>query len=175
MPWRADLVPDGGGTYFVSAGVPMNKPEPGQLWVMRVHALIMALVLLAAALAGEAAIARRTELPFGLVLVPMLLLLIYPVFFAPGRHYRALGYALDGDELHVASGVWTRTETVVPLGRVQHIDVSQGPIERAFGVTRLVLHTAGTMNSLVVVLGLARQTAESIRDEIRSRIRREAS
>ena len=153
----------------------MNRAEPGQLWVMRIHALIAGLVLVAVALGGEIAIARQTELPAGLVLIPLLLLLIYPVGLAPARHYRALGYALEGDELHAASGVWTRTETVVPLARVQHIDVSQGPIERTFGVTRLVLHTAGTMNSLVVVPGLARPTAEDIRDQIRNRIRRDAS
>jgi membrane protein YdbS with pleckstrin-like domain len=153
----------------------MNKAEPGQLWVMRIHALIAGLVAVVAAIGGEIAIARETDLPTGLALVPVLILLIYPILLAPARHYHALGYALEGDELHVASGVWTRTETVVPLGRVQHIDVSQGPIERAFGVTRLVLHTAGTMNSLVVVPGLARPTAEAIRDEIRSRIRLDAS
>src|SRR3712207_7159370 len=42
----------------------------------------------------------------------------------------ALGYALDGEELRVARGVWTRIETIVPLARVQHIDVAQGPLER---------------------------------------------
>jgi uncharacterized protein len=78
---------------------------------------------------------------------------------------------MEAEELHIAQGVWTRIETVVPLARVQHIDVSQGPIERGFGVCRLVLHTAGTMNSRVVLPGLARATAERMRDEIRARIR----
>jgi membrane protein YdbS with pleckstrin-like domain len=62
---------------------------------------------------------------------------------------------------------------VVPLRRVQHLDVAQGPLERAFGVTRLVLHTAGTMNSQIVLPGLTRATAEGIRDEIRAHIRQE--
>ena len=152
----------------------MQPVERGQLGVMRTYAVITAVVLLIAGVGGEIAVARETALPMGLVLIPLLILLAYPLLFAPARHYRALGYLRDGDELHVASGVWVRTETVVPLDRVQHIDVSQGPIERAFGVTRLVLHTAGTMNSLVVLPGLARATAEAIRDEIRARIRQES-
>jgi membrane protein YdbS with pleckstrin-like domain len=98
-------------------------------------------------------------------------LLVYPMFIAPPRHYRALGYLLDADELWIVRGTWTRTITTVPLDRVQHIDVSQGPLERAFAVSRLVLHTAGTLNSLVVLPGLTRATAEGIRDEIRARIR----
>ena len=76
-------------------------------------------------------------------------------------------------ELQVRHGVWTKVHTVVPLGRVQHIDISQGPLERAFAVCRLVVHTAGTMHSQVVLPGLARATAEGMRDEIRSRIRQE--
>jgi hypothetical protein len=62
---------------------------------------------------------------------------------------------------------------VVPLDHVQHIDVSQGPLERAFGICSLVLHTAGTLHSQIVLPGLARATAEGIRDEIRGRIREE--
>jgi membrane protein YdbS with pleckstrin-like domain len=69
--------------------------------------------------------------------------------------------------------VWTQIDTTVPLRRVQHLDVAQGPLERLFGVTRLVLHTAGTANSEVVLPGLTRATAEAYRDDIRAHIRQE--
>ena len=68
------------------------------------------------------------------------------------------------------AGWLTREHTIVPLSRVQHIDVSQGPIERSAGVATLSLHTAGTENSLVVLPGISRQRAEEIRDAIRGRI-----
>ena len=151
----------------------MQKVERGQLGVMTVHAVVAGLMLLFAGTAGEIALWHATEIPNGLVLLPLIVAIAFLVFVAPRRRYEALGYALDGEELRVASGLWVRTETVVPLKRVQHIDVSQGPVERAFAVTRLVLHTAGTMNSLVLLPGLSRETAEAIRDEIRARIRRE--
>lgn len=147
--------------------------ERGQLWVMRSHAAAAGLV--AAAVAVIAAVALRDELgiPPAAVIAPALLLLAYPVLIAPGRHYRAWGYRMDEEELHVARGTWNRVETLVPLARVQHIDISQGPLERGFGVCRLVLHTAGTMNSRVVLPGLARATAETMRDDIRGRIRQD--
>jgi hypothetical protein len=149
----------------------MQRVERGQLWVMWIHAVIGGLVVLAVGLVAEFQFRELLGLPPGTVILSLLVLLAYPMTVGPWRRYRALGYALDVEELHVAWGVWIRTETVVPLRRVQHIDVSQGPVERMFGVSRLVLHTAGTLNSLVVVPGLARETAESIRDEIRARIR----
>jgi len=150
------------------------KPvERGQLWVMWIKALATGVLLLVAGSLAEPELLQRTDLPAGALLAPLAFLLVYPMFLAPYRRYRALGYALDQDELRTARGTWTRRETVVPLVRVQHIDVVQGPLERLFGVTRLVLHTAGTLNSLVVQPGLARATAEALRDEIRTRIRQE--
>lgn len=80
---------------------------------------------------------------------------------------------MDADELQVARGIWTQVHTVVPLDRVQHIDISQGPVERGCGVCRLVVHTAGTLHSQVVLPGLSRPRAEEMRDEIRARIRQE--
>jgi hypothetical protein len=151
----------------------MHKVERGQLWVMRLQAAAAGLVALAAATVAELVLAERTLLPAGSVLLPMLFLLVYPVLLGPGRRYRRLGYRIDAEELHVARGTWIHIDTIVPLARVQHLDVSQGPLERAFGVSRLVLHTAGTLNSLVVLPGLRRDTAESIRDEIRARVRLE--
>ncbi len=61
----------------------------------------------------------------------------------------------------------------MPFGRVQHIDVAQGPIERQFGVARLILHTAGTRSSAVGLPGLDTGEAGRIRDVIRSRIRQD--
>ena len=151
----------------------MTPLEPGQLGVMRVHAIVTGIVLLALASAGEAALAAALDLPFGLVLAPVAALLAYPVLIAPPRRFRAWGYDMGEEELRIAHGVWTQVETHVPLARVQHIDVSQGPIERSFKVCRLILHTAGTANSRIVLPGLARATAEAMRDEVRARIRRE--
>ena len=153
---------------------PDFKPlERGQLSVIRVHAILQALVLAGLAIAGEIQLALRTDLPPGMIAAPILLLCLYLVIVAPGREYRAWGYWMDGEDLRLRHGVWIRTEVLVPLDRVQHIDLSQGPIEKAFGVSRLIVHTAGTQFSRVALPGLSRRDAERMRDEIRARIGRE--
>ena len=151
----------------------MTALEPGQLWVMRVRAAVASLFLLAAAAIAEVALRGRFHLPHGVLILPLLLPTAYFLFIAPARRFRAWGYGVDAEELQVRHGIWTQVHTVVPLDRVQHIDVTQGPLERAARVCRLVLHTAGTLHSQVVVPGLSRETAERIRDEIRARIREE--
>jgi len=61
----------------------------------------------------------------------------------------------------------------VPFGRVQHIDLAQGPLERAFGLATLVLNTAGTRGAAVKLPGLAQADAEEMRDHIRGKIRQD--
>lgn len=151
----------------------MTPLEPGQLWVMRIRAGVVALGVLVAAGIAETILAEEIGLMRGLIVLPVLVPLLYVVLIAPGRRFRAWGYRMDEEELAVQRGVWTQVHTVVPLDRVQHIDVAQGPLERAFGVCRLIVHTAGTMHSQVALPGLARDTAERMRDEIRARIRQE--
>jgi uncharacterized protein len=150
------------------------KPlEKGQHNVMLVRSIFAALVLLAAAAGAAAVVQARWEIPPALILVPALILAAYIGFISPGRRYRAWGWRMDEEELRLAHGIYTQVETLVPLKRVQHLDIAQGPLERAFGVCRLLLHTAGTAHSLVVLPGLSRDTAEAMRADIRARIRRE--
>ena len=75
---------------------------------------------------------------------------------SPPRRYRAWGYDEGEDELAIRRGLLVRVRTIVPFGRVQHIDVAQGPIERRFGLATLILHTAGTRGAAVPLPGLLR-------------------
>lgn len=150
--------------------VPLQPLERGYLRVLRIRSALGWLIALAVAMAVEVFLYWQGDISPGLVAGPVVVLgAISTVFFVP-RRWRRWGYAFTDRELHVAYGWFTRVYTVVPVSRVQHIDVSQGPIERSANVATLILHTAGTENSLVALSGISRQRAEDIRDVIRGRI-----
>lgn len=86
-------------------------------------------------------------------------------FWPPVRH-RHTSYRLDPDGIRIRSGVIWRAVTSVPQSRVQHTDVSQGPLERSFGLATLIIHTAGTQNSSVSLGGLRHADALRIRDQL---------
>jgi len=151
----------------------MTSLEPGQLWVMRIHAVSLGVVAMIPAFALGPFLNEEFGVPAVLPAPVMALLLVWPVIVGPSRRFAAWGYDEAADALEVAHGVWTQVATVVPYGRVQHIDVSQGALERAFGVARLVLHTAGTAHGEVVLPGLTRERAEAMRERIRAHIRQE--
>ena len=143
--------------------------HPNYVKVVRLGTLLLALPFVAGALALEFA----DELPRGSFIVPILLLALYLIIRTPLRRYQARGYQMGADRLRVVRGLFFRSDTVVPFGRVQHIDVHQGPIERAYGLGTLVLHTAGNHNSSVSLPGLGHGDALAMREEIRAHVKRE--
>lgn len=147
--------------------------EPAYLSVLRVRAAINAAILLALALGAELVV-RSQGGPPGLVAGPVLLLAGWIAFVTPRRRWSRWAYAFTDTELHVTRGWFTHAHTIVPVRRVQHIDLTRAPLERKYGLATLVLHTAGTEHSRVVLPGLAREEAERIRDDIRLSIEREA-
>jgi putative membrane protein len=57
--------------------------------------------------------------------------------------WRHTTYSVAGAALHFRHGVISPDETSVPLGRIQAIDATQGPVQRLFGVQELHVQTAG--------------------------------
>jgi len=87
------------------------------------------------------------------------------LFYAwPAVHYRHVSYVLDAEGIEIRTGVWWRQIISVPRSRVQHIDVSQGPMERSYGLGRLVVYTAGTNHSRVELAGLSHPVALALRN-----------
>jgi membrane protein YdbS with pleckstrin-like domain len=81
------------------------------------------------------------------------------------RRVLSWGYAERDDDLIVARGVLVRRVTVVPYGRMQFLDVTAGPVERAFGLATVQLHTAAAATDARIP-GLAVTEARRLRDRL---------
>ena len=84
----------------------------------------------------------------------------------PARTYAHTSYRVDGQGIEIRRGVYWRVVIHVPKSRVQHIDVTQGPIERRFGLGTLVIYTAGTDHAKVALAGLEHGRALAIREHL---------
>lgn len=85
-----------------------------------------------------------------------------------GRQVRAHRYLETENDFIVASGRWWRSVTVVPYGRIQFIDVDEGPLLRMFGLAKLKLNTASA-SSDAAVDGLRRDDALALRERLSRR------
>lgn len=151
----------------------LQPVEPAYRNALRVQAGIFWLPVFLVALVADRLLLSDTPLASILPIV-IGLIGLSGVTVAPDRIYRRLGYAIDGRLLRTVRGWLFHTDTVVPFVRVQHIDVTRGPVDKIFGTASLVIHTAGTHNSVVVLPGLSPERAAAIRDAIRSEIRADA-
>lgn len=93
------------------------------------------------------------------------LMFLGSIYWPKWSHERT-SYRVDEEGLEIRRGVIWRHRITIPLGRVQHADVSQGPIQRMFGIGTLMVHTAGTQNASIGLLGLEHELAVRIRDVI---------
>jgi membrane protein YdbS with pleckstrin-like domain len=84
----------------------------------------------------------------------------------PAWSFRRWSYRLDETLVETRHGVVVRISQVVPLTRLQHVDLRSGPIERAFGLSTLVLYTAGTHDAAVGIPGLSAAEAARLRDHL---------
>jgi uncharacterized protein len=82
-----------------------------------------------------------------------------------GRRYESWGYAEREDDLLVRRGVLFARLSVVPYGRMQFIDVTAGPLERAFSLATVRLHTAAAATDARIP-GLDRDEAARLRDRL---------
>ena len=87
-------------------------------------------------------------------------------YWRPPRLYRAWSYRIDGRVLETRSGLLVRLIRLLPLNRLQHVDLSRGPIERMLGLASLVLYTAGTSMASITIPGLEAEEAVRLRDEL---------
>jgi len=81
------------------------------------------------------------------------------------RRFRAWRYQERDDDLLVGRGVLIRRLSVVPYGRMQYVEVTAGPIERAFGLATVRMHTAAFASDARVP-GLEPAEAARLRDQL---------
>ncbi len=102
-----------------------------------------------------------TILAVWLVLAAWMLLLI-------PRQVRSWGYAERDQDLLIKHGVVFKELVVVPYGRMQFVDVQAGPVDRAFDLSKVQLHTASAGTDAAIP-GLHPDEAARLRDRLASR------
>lgn len=95
----------------------------------------------------------------------LVLLLVWGFVQAP-LAYRRWRYTVDESLLSARYGVIVHEAKIIPISRMQHVDLIRGPFERMFGLTTLIVFTAGTDNSSFRVPGLRPEQADGLRDHI---------
>lgn len=103
-------------------------------------------------------------LGWGLYCVIVLLSFAYHYVAATKRRY-----ALREADLLYQEGIFWHTTTAVAFNRVQHIDLTHGPLERKYNIATIKCFTAGGSSVDLKVPGLPKEDAEVLRAFILSK------
>jgi membrane protein YdbS with pleckstrin-like domain len=145
--------------------------DPRLRMVWTIQAALGVAVVVVLVLAGEI-VARMAGLdspvPTGLAAAVLAVLGGLAAWWLPATSWRNWRFELAPDALELRHGVLVHVHSAIPYGRVQYIDIRQGPIERALGLSRLVVHTAAAASDAELP-GIASPEAEGLRRALLAR------
>ena len=150
----------------------MERLDPRVIPLQQITGSIFTAVVAAGSMVflGIRILSERTSGGLAILqLVAWLVLVLVAFWHAvrwPARAYEHTFYRVDDQGIEIRKGVYWRVVINVPRSRVQHIDVSQGPIERRYGLGTLVVYTAGTEHAKVELEGLEHGRALQIREHL---------
>ncbi len=168
---KTSIVSPDGSFDSLSAQIGFQHFDARNVAVERIAGLIFTGVVVFGAIVGIILLFMGVGLGwifYGLLTAAIIVIavLLWSTIVWPGIEHRHRSWRLTDVGLEVRHGVWWKHMQAIPWARVQHADVSQGPLQRMYGVGTLNVHTAGTSNSSVNLAGLSHEVAIELRDEI---------
>ena len=145
--------------------------DPASVTASRiVNCITSAVVLVGSVIGALAAFFAGLPAPWPwllpVILVVANLLLLWLAIFWPAIEHRHVKWSVGPVGVQIKKGVFWKHQIAIPWARVQHADVSQGPLARQFSIGNLTIHTAGTKHASINIEGLNHAVAIELRDEV---------
>jgi membrane protein YdbS with pleckstrin-like domain len=150
---------------------PWRAPDTHYVTSLRLTVTLVHSVLLAAL----ALVFRAGDIPFAFNVVLFLGVILLTSFvwfglFWSSKRARHLKFRVRRLDINLVKGYLFRHDVSVSFNRIQHIEVSQNPLERLFALGTLRVFTAGTFGSDLHLPGLPNSVAHQLKAEILNEI-----
>lgn len=125
-----------------------KKLPPRAIRIWQISSLFTSLLLVAIPVVLWFVISAIALWILILAAVLAVLIFLFRLLWLPYAIWKRWRYRISDTDIHLRRGVFVSRETVIPLSRVQHVDTSQGPFLRHFGLSELSISTAATTHSI---------------------------
>lgn len=146
-----------------------KKLEPKVQTLWRVTYGITALIIAGFSVIPDLIIRKSADrwplFPFA---IPLMVFVVVGLLtqWVVGRSYDCYRYQLGDDDLAVAKGVFWKSWRFLNRNRIQHVDVTSGPIARALGLVEVSIYVGGMPTAAAVIPGLSQHEAEVLRSSL---------
>ena len=151
---------------------PQWRVAPSAIGLWTVQEIIGALFLLVPAMAASVFVPDGA--PRWLVVVTDILpwalagFFLLEVVVLPRYKYAVHRWEVTTDGVYTLTGWLSRTWVLVPISRIQTVDVTRGPLQRMFGLASVSVRTASAQGS-VEIQQLDAYTAAQVADDLSKR------
>jgi membrane protein YdbS with pleckstrin-like domain len=90
------------------------------------------------------------------------------IAFRPRLRYRVHRWEVTHDAVYTQTGWLTRTWTLVPISRIQTVDVTRGVLQQLFGLSTVAVLTASSQGT-VRIWHLDADVAQRVADDLAHR------
>lgn len=133
---------------------PAYRPSPNARWLWLVAGVLQSMFLLAAGGLLWFVIPSDAMLLWRIVsyaALPLALLASVALCWAqPVLRWRTHRWEVTDLAVYTLTGWLTRTWTMVPISRIQTVDVAHGPMQRIFGLGSVAVRTASAQGTILV-------------------------
>lgn len=150
--------------------VSFKAVEPEYYHVIRFSWLLSILVLAAILFAVIFFVPKLQKPHFMVIAGGIWLTYTISRYILDRKAFQNLSYAIRGHDLIHRSGWFVERIRTAPFNRVQHSNVTAGPLERRYDLATLILYTAGTEGADIRIAGLKREDAFRLKDWITQKV-----
>ncbi len=165
-------------------GIVSRKPSPNFMQYLKFQIWIAMSIVAVLLIGGSIILAAKESSWFLLATAAIVLLLgmiTFIAYLAIHLRYDTMWYVFSDRSMRLRRGIWLIRESTITFENIQNVKVTQGPLQRWFGIADVVVETAGGGGASAepgggigmhsgVIEGVAE--AAEIRDSIMSRVRR---
>ncbi|ABV38306.1 membrane-flanked domain protein [Shewanella sediminis HAW-EB3] len=147
--------------------IPLSPVEPRHYTQVLIETAAIAITFIST-LSVFLIFVATIPLPIAAIVIPALLMIGSGITWLRYLNAKAIGYAVCPHELVMQTGIIWVKRISLPYTRLQHISLSQGPLERKFYLRTLKCFSAGSGSAEIELPGLESKTAEKLRQHLLS-------
>lgn len=89
------------------------------------------------------------------------------IFVDPFIEYKQWGYCITDEKVEFKHGIYYKKKIIIPISRIQHLTIKQGPLQKKFRLATLEIYTAGSSHSIeAILMSEAECIAERLNKEV---------
>ncbi|MBE6054480.1 MAG: hypothetical protein E7212_11395 [Clostridium sartagoforme] len=117
---------------------------------------------------------KEIRMIFIVAIALLIIFLLINAFIYPEIEYKQWSYSITNDKIEFSEGIYFVRRVIIPIIRIQHIQLNQGPINKLFDLYDISIFTAGGEHKIPNIESKkAEEISEYLKEAIKNKVKKE--